>query len=83
MQQPPSPSPVRGGVNGGEPGGGGGGAGDMLFYGCNLVSISSLVTSISFWEPGAQPNMERAEAIVQRVSQWPVEPNIRLGEGHS
>lgn len=40
-------------------------------------------SSISFWEPGAQPNMERAETIVQCISQWPVEPNIRLGEGHS
>lgn len=62
-----------------------GAPGDMLSYGCILypfVSIPSLVTSISFWEPGAQPNMERAEAIVQCVSQWPVEPYIRLGEGH-
>lgn len=27
--------------------------------------------------------MERATEIVQCISQWPVEPNIRLGEGHS
>lgn len=27
--------------------------------------------------------MERATEIVQWVSQWPVEPDIRLGEGHS
>lgn len=27
--------------------------------------------------------MERAAAIVQHINRWPVEPNIRLGEGHS
>lgn len=27
--------------------------------------------------------MERATAVVQCISQWPVEPNIRLGEGQS
>lgn len=58
----------------------------MLLYDCTLypfVSILSLVTSISFWEPGAQPNMEGTTEIVQCISQWPVEPNIRLGERHS